>query len=224
MGTGRSPGAVDGETRIGLRVIAFLDEDVFEERSVAFCPFRSSTTHVPDCLACDKFAHLESGAVVCARRPPLSSSEASALVAGRHICSGAESLAGRTPVGAVAENVVVCATAKTRIAIAEAVVRARGAHGVVVVDRALRPIAFIASTRLVSKVESRTLTLAECHDEAFSTFDESLPLADALGHLIHDRRRAAVTVDADGRVTGLVWDLHVLHWLARAAQGHMSNE
>jgi hypothetical protein len=122
----------------------------------------------------------------------------------------------------VAEDVVVCATRSTRIAVAQAVVNARGAHGVVVVDRARMPMAFVATTRLAPT--ARAQALSDCEDEAFSIFHEATPLAVALDRLIHERRRAAVTIDADGRVTGLVWDLSVLHWLARAAHGRMSGD
>ncbi len=103
------------ETRRAVRVLSFLDEDILEEESIVFCPFRVASTNVRNCLGCADFARKDgSAAVVCARDPPITDEEAVALVAGRRICSGAESLAARTPLGVVTENAVVCATPATR--------------------------------------------------------------------------------------------------------------
>src|SRR5262249_23116440 len=153
------------------------------------------------------------------RQPPVSDAQALALVANRRICTGSESLAARTAIGAIAEEVVVCATAPTKIAMAEAIVSSASSHGVVVVDGARRPIAFVARARLTLPRAPAERPLADGQDDALGVFDEREPLSNALERLIHDRQRAAITVDAEGRVTGLVWDLDVLRWLARAAHG-----
>ena len=213
------------ETRVSLRVLALVDGDVVEQQSFVFCPFQTASTKVVDCLRCADFARVESqGVLICAREALLTDDEALELVSDRHIYSGGQSLAARTPIGAVAENVLVCATPTTLIAGAEAVVSASGSHGVVVVDRARRPTAFVSRASLGQTHAARILTLGDCHGEAFGIFDECDPLASAIDRLIHDRLRAGVTIDADGRVTGLVSDLAVLRWLARAARGHMSHE
>ncbi len=208
-----------------LRTVAIIDGDEVEEQRYVFCPFRLESMKGTDCLRCSDFARLEHPeTIVCAREPPLTDEEALELVSDRQICSGSGSLAARTQIGSVAANVVVCASPTTLISVAHTVVADSGAHGVVVVAEGRRPIAFISRARLVTTPSARVLTLADCQDEAFTVFDERDSVAHALDRLVHDRQRAAVTIDADGRVTGLVSDLEVLHWLARAAHGHMSHE
>jgi CBS domain-containing protein len=213
------------ETRLAVRLIVLVDGDVVAQESVVFCPFRSGTNEVADCVGCADFARIEAAeSLVCARDAPLSDDEALELVVERRICHGRESLASRTPIGAIAEKVVVCATSSTTIAVADAVASESGAPGVVVVDDARRPVAFVPRSRLVRTPAAHVLVLADCQDEAFTIFDERDSLEHAVDRLIHDRQRAVVTIDADGRVTGLVSDLDVLRWVARAARGHMSHE
>lgn len=213
------------ETRLTLRIVAIIDGDEVQEQRYVFCPFRVESTKGTDCVRCSDFARLEHPeTVVCAREPLLTDEEALELVSDRQICSGSGSLGARTPIGSVAANVVVCALPNTLISIAHAVVADLHAHGVVVVAEGRRPIALISRARLVPTTSASVLTLADCQDEAFTVFDERDSVAHALDRLVHDRQRAAVTIDAAGRVTGLVSDLEVLHWLARAAHGHMSHE
>ncbi len=211
------------ETRLALRRLTLVDGDVIEHRSFVFCPFRAVATDTVECMTCADLARVETvEAIVCAREAPLTDGEALELISRRQIYSGTESLAARTPVGAVAGTVVVCATPTTRIAVVESVASELAAPGVVVIDEARRPTAFVSRASLVATPAALALTLADCQDEAFTIFDERDSLAHALGRLVHDRQRAAVTIDAVGRVTGLVSDLEVLRWLARASRGHMS--
>jgi hypothetical protein len=214
------------ETALALRAIVLLDGDLVEEERVVYCPFRAATTEVLECLACADFSRIHHGdTLVCARPPELTDEQAIALVEDRRICSGADSLAARTPLGAIAERMIVCATAATSIGAAEAAALRTEAHGVVVVDAARRPTAFVARARLAqTPIAARALSIAACGEETCVVLDEREPLANTLPRLIHDRQRAAVIVDDRGRVTGVVSDLDALRWLARAAHGHVSHE
>jgi CBS-domain-containing membrane protein len=207
-----------------MRTIVFIDGDLVVEEKCVFCPWRASTTGALECMRCADLARIDSREVVCERQPQLSDAEALELVEARRIVSGEASLAARTPVGTIVENVVVCATAATSIDVVLDVAARMGSHGIVVVDVHRRPTGFSTVARLARMPMAAVLCLADCVDESLSVLDERAPLSRALEVLVHRRQRAAVVVDADGRVTGLVWDLDVLRWLARAAHGHMSHE
>lgn len=206
----------DAETKLSVRVVEWIDEDRVERTETVFCPFRIASSAVLACRQCQVFARMEGDdeTVVCAREPPISLDEAQILIEERRICTGPDSLAARTPIGAITGAHVVCTSGRTRIA--EVVSRLAGssAPGAIVVDDARRPVAFIARDR--AWPTSRALApVGECADEPFIILSEKVSVADALERFIAKRQRAIVTVDADGTATGLALDIEVLQWFAR---------
>lgn len=205
----------DGETKLAVRVLEWIDENRVERTETTFCPFRVASTSLHDCRSCQAFAGFEGHdeVLVCAREPLISVDEARALAEERRICTGPDSLAARTPIGSITGAHVLCVSVRTRMEEVHSRWQGSSALGVVVIDDARNPVAFISRDR----ARSTTSPLASVGDadEPFIVLPETTSLDHALERLIAKRQRAIVTVDAAGVVSGLVLDIEVLKWFAR---------
>jgi hypothetical protein len=206
------------ETKVAVRVVEWVTDDRVERLETVFCPFRAASGSVPDCRACQAFARLEGeqASLVCSREPPISLDEARLLVEERRICTGSDSLAERTSLGALAHPHVVCVSWPTSLAATARTLAASSALGVVVVDAARRPLAFVPRDEVWPHSQSQTLApVGACAHEPFLILSEEASLASALDRLISRHQRVIVTVDGKDRTTGLVLDVQILHWFAR---------
>jgi CBS domain-containing protein len=210
----------ESETWLALRVVEWIDEGRVVRVEHVFCPFRAESRGVARCAQCAAFGRLEDDdrALVCAREPKVPQADVQRLIEARSICSGQDSLAARTAVGEVSVTRLVCASSTASVAAVMAVMAPSVGYGALVVDDDRRPWGVVARGDVERAARAGATTLAECTIDPVLTAHEAVPLADALELLIHDRRRVLAIVDAGGRATGLVEDLEILHWFARAGR------
>jgi len=207
-----------GETKLAVRLVEWVTDDRVERLETVFCPFRAASRSVPECRTCKSFARIEGeqGTLVCSREPLISPDEARLLIEDRRICTGVDSLAVRTSLGAIAEAHVVCASWQTGLAAAGKTLAASSALGVIVVDDARRPLAFVPRDEVWPCPPGRArVPVGACAHEPFLIVSEEASLADALDRLIARHQRVIVTVDSSDRATGLVLDVQILRWFAR---------
>jgi hypothetical protein len=208
-----------GETRLGVRTIEWIRAEGVERLLSVFCPFRERSCSHDHCLQCGHFDRNEEGAIVCCREPPLSSDEARTLVENRRIYTGPCSLAARTHLGSLGGAVVFCAFHGAPLARVLARLDPSRSPGVVVVDESRQPMGFLPYAHLASlEAPEESLLGDELPGTPYVELPERAPLSQALDLFIREHRRIVVTVDRSRRVTGVLTDVDVLHWLARVSR------
>jgi CBS domain-containing protein len=172
-------------------------------RSTVFCPSENQSVDLAWCRGCPLAERVDGDAVRCSPDPAANTAAPTARIG------------GETPVGAVMSARHVSALPEVP---AGQVAKATGGApdvAVLVVDDGDHLLGVIEPAVLAA---SPTDTLAATIGQRAPSIREDRSVAEAIECMVRGHRRFLPVVQEDGRVVGVLSDLDILRWVARAQQ------
>lgn len=225
--------------RVPIRSTVRLTRDGERVRSLSvYCPFRGRSFSTDTCESCARLVTwtedpaAEGAHIVCAsEHEDTDEIRALALHIGDRMGGALEELGHRTPIGVVMDTAVTCVSGDVEVEALRQYLGQKTGRVVPVVNDQGTLLGVLATDRISpsipppgdSRPELRTLlshlapkTVSEVMTAHVMAFPESGRVHDALNAMIVERVRFLPIVADDGSVVGLVWDLDLLSWLAKA--------
>ncbi len=222
--------------RVPIRTTTRLTPGGERHRELSvYCPFQARTFGAEECQHCARLVTwtddptAEGAAIVCASEQ--TETRAVALHFGDRMSGSLEEEAARTPIGVVMASTCVTAEGELEIAELRLMLGEKTGRAFPVVDRDGALLGVISADRLGPSVPppppsrpglrellSRLAPtkVREVMTAHVVAFPENGRVREALNAMLVERVRYLPVVSSEGTVVGLVWDLDLLSWLARA--------
>jgi CBS domain-containing protein len=198
-------GHADRPVELAVRSVEIFEQDGRRLRTIrVFCPRRYASVSASNCTTCP-FARAVSEATITCMPPSLPLGFAWAP--DKPLVRGPESLALRTPVGAV------CAVHAVAVRVDVPVAQARTLLERVAVVVVLSADDHVHGVLSAAEPPEGLMDLREMENRA-DMLTESAPLIEAIDRMLHGRVRCVVVTGDDRDFVGIVADLDVLRWVA----------